>query len=527
MLSYNEIDRGVRSVKAHLQNRQDLETVMSVINVGSFVAPLLLSASSTEGQAINNRLTRDLGIGKRRLITIQDDTTSYSYTGEKVREFLHTGRVQLPAALARHINGIIIGSGPAAIINGRLLNELGIRVNYVAHDEIPGGIWRRPVFEDDQVIIPAGEWGEEKRIGYNNPNPIRVFDARLPLTRDRETHVMQDFLDQIEDRDMRSRTIRGTAVGIEYHGTRPRVIYKKPNGTENVISGDFVIVATGNTPIPLDGGYMDINIPDTLPVRRWPSLLTYTEAKRMSDNGERIVAFEWGNSTMSKIREVEDLNKRYHLNLRVVVLSHQSPDALWHPHDRIEQLDGRRRSVARKIDEGEYTRLELDLAESRDIYRRNLAIEANSAGHVVSGTIPSVYACDFIPFGNSFYAEVFTVDDLEQENSFIVPNVGEVDAFIGFGNDPGLMQDFGFSVQEPYRGIVNTRFFDGKARSQDNRNLYAAGAAGFSRKYPSRRVIPGTIPQAAEIAVDVVLQAALKYAATTSHERSRKSRFFR
>lgn len=503
MLTFNEIDKGVRAVRARGIDTRSL-TAMELIpgGIGQFVSPLVLNQSPyergvsdiTQGVALLARVGADdplIVFGKRN-----------NYESRGISSSVNLGGAKLDPSIAGSLNGIIIGTGAAGLITGRVLRELGFKqITFLSPDANPGGLWRPD----------EGIWGENKPVGYNNPSGVEVFNAYFDLTPQRKTRVIQRFLEKITTSDMRANTVNGTATGIDFDGTSHTIFYKDDAGQDKELPpASFVIAATGNIPLPLTEGYMLLNIPETLQVRRWPNLMTEAEARRLHENNQKILCIGWGNSTMAKIREVERLKSKG-INIDVVVLSHLPRYTIDHPFQDRYQSDGKLRRLARTTrgDQIDLTRLELDLDESYDLFHQYKDEQLDPFDHVVSGTISDVDACEIVENNGIYNARITAHDRFGNVLVKFVPNIGEIDTFIGYGNDPSLMSDFGLELTDRYRGIVAYRPFDSRAITADGRKVHVAGAAAYSRDDPSARVLPGIVRNAKEIGLTAIYEAAL------------------
>lgn len=485
----------------------DRSTAVSERKFGRMLLPLVTDKPplSSDVNTVDVNLTEAFlnPTLKRAIERDLEDNGGYMRIG--VREHVDTHGIRLPDEVASEVRVALVGTGPASIIMGRLLNDIGIRqVRYVSPDSEPGGIW-----------ATGGPWGQRKKIGYNNPEPITIQGEMLRLTADRDTMEMQSFLRRVAEREMARKTVLGRLTGVEINGEDHIVHFTDPDMCDGRLHpADYVILGTGSKPLPLNGGHIEFDVPNEDEIVRYPNLMSDEKALLMDSKEQRMICVGWGNSTMAKLREVEDINRRLGTNIQVVVISHFDPNALNYPFDSTRQSDGQLRSVARNPVMGEYTKLELDLIASRERYFRNLPVHTDASGNVVAGTIGDVTKCTLVEENGVTNARI-TVKNREPFNGkirgteeVVIPNVGEVDALIGYGNDPQLMRDSGFTLTDPYRGFVAARPFDGRAITDDNRaNVFALGAALANRDNPSARVIPGIGCTAPEIALTIFMGA--------------------
>lgn len=500
MLTATQVERGAYAVTARALEKKNLGVIRVIPGgIGQYVSPLLFgeTPSSFGVDRMDRRLARLIQLAETRPDIVYD--SRFPYTNTEVGRSLQLHGVALPQNISGNLRSVIIGSGPAAVITGRVLNELGFKhVKYLTPDARIGGIW----------APHEGIWGEDKYFGYNNPGPVTVFDSSLIIWPSRSTRKVQGFLCRAAEEDIFAKKVNGTATGIDFDGSKHIVFYQDPLGRDREMPpADLVIAATGNKPLPLKDGYIDFALPDTvkIPVKRWPNLLKKEEAEALHNNHQKIVCIGWGNSTMAKIREAEWWRDNYGYTIDIVVLTHQSRDALDYPERPTLQPDGKRRALARDPRHGQFTKLELDLRESRQLYTRHKDEELVNDTHVVRGTVASVVGCSFFEDNGVINARIFTNDLLGER---IITNVGEIDAFIGYGNDSELMRAFGLRVTDDYRGTVDLRQFDGRGISTDGRKVHLTGAAAATREDTTARVLNGIVRSAGEIGLTAIYEAA-------------------
>lgn len=502
-ISTSELFQGIDSVTARARTRNSIGRVQRETGgMAQFVAPLILNRDPRT-QGVSNI---DLALDRYTVPFVSSPQLEFRpvpYTSNGVSNCLDLHQVHVPDHLGQRLHTVIIGTGAAGILSGRVLAELGLgNVTYLSPDMTPGGLW-----------VDEDKWGQVKPYGYNNPSEVQFLNAHLPILPLRQTDVVQTFLHDAADPRILANTVKGIATGINYntHDRTHTVHYSNRLGHERELPpADIVYVATGNRPLPLNDGYISLSNTENVPVKRWPELLTSEEARELNANGKRILCLAWGNSSMARARELNRINNTYGYDIDVVFLTHLPRETLDNPYMPYRQGDGQFRSVARDLLRGELTRLELDLAQSADIFRDCKDEIQDASGNIVFGTITDVIACRFVTEKDGTVNAKVTQRDKTTgiETELTVPNIGELDAFVGFGNDPSLMRDFGLDVIDEHRGTVKQRTFDGRADTNDERTVLLMGAAGATRDDSSARVLTGAIRRAKEGALTAICSAA-------------------